>query len=84
MMSRQNATGQPAWIAMMGRRRARTAGRWVVFCCLIAGLSSWWCAAGAAQQKYSDRLVWVFGWNVRQDQDVAQLEQLLTTPAFRQ
>ncbi len=32
-----------------------------------------------AETKYADRFVWVFGWNLRQDQQLDEIEQVLDT-----
>lgn len=34
-----------------------------------------------AEPKYPDRFVWIFGWNLGKDSDVAQIEKLLETAA---
>ncbi len=40
------------------------------------------CAGNAfAETKYADRFVWVFGWNLRQDKQLDEIEPVLATAA---
>ncbi|NOX53639.1 MAG: hypothetical protein GXP27_04225 [Planctomycetes bacterium] len=38
-------------------------------------------ATGTAQAEYRDRLVWIFGWNLRSDEHLQQIEPVLRTAA---
>lgn len=52
--------------------------RWMlgVLCLLFVG-----CGVLGAQQPYADRWVWIFGWGLNRDEDVAQIISLLETAA---
>ncbi|MEJ5253410.1 MAG: hypothetical protein WHX60_16160 [Armatimonadota bacterium] len=52
--------------------------RWVLcaLCLLFVG-----CGVLSAQQPYGDRWVWIFGWGLNRDEDVAQIIPLLETAA---
>lgn len=52
--------------------------RWMlgVLCLLFVG-----CGVLGAQQPYADRWVWIFGWGLNRDEDVAQIIPLLETAA---
>lgn len=43
---------------------------------LVAGIAS-----PVHAETYTDRFVWVFGWNLRQDRDVAEITEILETAA---
>lgn len=65
------------------QKQARTAYRHLrricrlIFC--VAAVVSWVCPPVMAE--YPDRFVWVFGWGLGQDSDVAQVEQILNRAA---
>ncbi|MGQ9737107.1 MAG: hypothetical protein ACUVRT_04200, partial [Armatimonadota bacterium] len=47
-----------------------------VLCLLFVG-----CGVLFGQQRYADRWVWIFGWGLNRDEDVAQIIPLLETAA---
>jgi len=52
-----------------------TASRWITLTLLAI------CAAQASAAQYPDRLVWVFGWNLNRESDVADITRVLETAA---
>ena len=62
------------------RRQWTTAGQRVVVLAICAVFLSIYASPSHAE-PYPDRLVWIFGWSLRQDRDVAEISQVLQDAA---
>ena len=85
--SRPASPDQPAPVLPVGRPRSARAGRWGAFALRVGiavGLSSLSPRLAAAAPAYPDRFVWVFGWNLGRDAEVAEIARLLETAASHQ
>jgi hypothetical protein len=77
MISLEDAAGRKE-----KRRFLKKQGYFGIFVTLfVAGFLFPWQGRSACQAEYPDRFVWIFGWNLGRDTDVAEIEKVLRTAA---